>query len=380
MGERIGTVYMRVRLLDTPNNKRDINQFVAFPFALYQHCPQWVPPLVSDARRLLSWQHPYYAHSHADFYLVESEGQVLGRMALLENRRYNDYQKKKAAFFGYFDVVDDESAAHALFKTAFNWARARGLNEILGPRGLIGIDGSVLVEGFAHRPAMGIPYNYPYYDRLIRAAGFVKDTDYLSGYARADVIFPPRVYEIAEKIKAQRGFRIKSFTSRQELRAWVPRVMPVHQEAMGQLHTFYPPTEAEVRVVVNTLLTIADPHLIKLVMKGEEIVGFIIAYHDISAGLQRARGRLFPLGWWHILRERRRTRRLNVNGLGLLPAYRGLGANAMLYTELLRTVQQYHFEHVEVVQVNEANFASRSDMETLGADWYKRHRHYRLML
>ncbi len=179
-------------------------------------------------------------------------------------------------------------------------------------------------------------------------------------------------------MKEKRGYWIKTFASKAEIREWIPQAMRVHREAMSGLHSFYPPTEAETRAVINSLLVIVDPSLIKLVMKGDEIAGFLIAYHDVSAGLQKARGRLFPFGWFHILRDRRKTEWVNVNGLGLLPQYRGLGANAMLYTELRDTISSHGFKHIDVVQVNETNFNSRSDMETMGIEWYKRHRHYRM--
>jgi ribosomal protein S18 acetylase RimI-like enzyme len=124
---------------------------------------------------------------------------------------------------------------------------------------------------------------------------------------------------------------------------------------------------------------IVDPSLIKLVMKDDEIAGFLIAYHDVSAGLQKAGGRLFPFGWFHILRDRRKTDWVNINGLGLLPQYRGLGANAVLYTELRDTIAAHGFKHMDIVQVNETNFNSRSDMETMEIKWYKRHRHYKMI-
>lgn len=371
---------MHIRKLDT-TQKRERARFVDFAFDLYKGHPLWVPPLRNDAMSLMDRaKHPYYEHSDADFFVVEEEERVLGRVALLENRSYNTFHNRKAAFFGYFEVIEEIEAARLLLRQAIDWAKGRGLDTLIGPRGLIGIDGSVLVEGFEHRPALTIPYNYPYYDAFIKDSGFEKDTDYLSGYARGDHELPPRLYEIAAKVKEKRGFWIKSFASRGEIREWIPRAMAVHREAMSGLHSFYPPTENETRAVVNSLLTIIDPSLIKLVMKGDEIAGFIIAYHDVSAGLQKARGRLFPFGWFHVLRDRRVTDWVNVNGLGLLPQYRGLGANAMLYTELRDTINSHNFKHIDVVQVNEANFNSRSDMETMGITWYKRHRHYKMTL
>jgi GNAT superfamily N-acetyltransferase len=368
---------MRVRQLDT-ENKEDVRQFVEFPFDLYRDCPQWVPPLVSDSRDILNRnKHPFYEHSTAEFFVVEDKGRALGRISALENRNFNKYQKRKAAFFGYFEVVENQAAAQALLDAVAEWALARGLNEIIGPRGVIGIDGSVLVEGFEHRPALGIPYNYPYYDAFIKAAGYEKDTDYLSGYADlTTIVFSERVKRIMKKVKERRGYKVKSFSSRGELRRWVPEALKIHRKAMGGLHTYYPPTEAEVERVIGTIATIADPRMIKLVLKGDETVGFALAYPDISAGLQKARGRLWPLGWIPILLDRYRTKWVNVNGLGLLPEYQGLGANTMLYYEVYTTLINLGYEHVDMVQVNESNFASRSDMESLGATWYKRHRHY----
>ena len=371
---------MQIRKLDT-TRRAERARFVDFPFELYRDAPLWVPPLRGATLKILdARKHPFYEHSYADFYVAEQDGQVVGRVAMLENRHFNAYHQSKAAFFGYFETVEDIEVARALLRTAKEWTAAHGLDSILGPRGVMGIDGSVLVDGFEHRPAIGIPWNYPYYDAYIRDSGFEKDTDYLSGYARGNHEIPPRLYEIAARVKERRGFWIKTFKSRAEIREWIPRALEIHRQAMSGLHTYYPPTEAETREVIGSLLTIADPSLIKLVMKGDDIAGFILAYHDVSAGIQKARGRLFPFGWAYILWDRRKTEWCNVNGLGLLPQYRGLGANAMLYTELRDTIAAHGFKHIDTVQANETNFNSTSDHETLGVRWYKRHRHYKYAL
>jgi hypothetical protein len=351
---------------------------VEFPFTLYRESPQWVPPLLSSERAILNRRkHPFYDHSEADFFVITAGNNVLGRVAALENRSYNKFRNRRTAFFGYFECYDDREVSCLLLEAVFSWAKKRGLIDVIGPRGVIGIDGSILIEGFDHRPALAVPYNYPYYDTLIRFAGFKKLTDLLSGYLHVSREIPERIHKIAERVKERSGFWVKSFRTKSEIRRWIPKVMAVHRAAFSQTRSFYPPTEREVQNVINTVLTIIDPKLVKLVMKGEdEIAGFILAYGDVSAGLQKANGRLFPFGWFHILRERSQTNWLNINGLGMLPQYQGLGGNAVLYTELARTVKQSHFERVEVVQVDEANFNSRSDMETIGVEWHKRHRHY----
>lgn len=371
---------MRIRQLDT-NNKKDVWQFVNFPFELYRHCPQWVPPLVATAKGNLDRRkHPYYRHSSADFFVVESEGQTLGRMAMLNNRKYNDYRGSNTAFFGYFEVVEDIEVARALFDIALDWTKKNGLTNIIGPRGLIGVDGSVLVEGFEYRPALTMTYNYPYYDAFIKDAGFEKDADYLSGYRLVKTPLSERFYRIAEKVKKRGSFWVKTFRTKAELRQWVPKISEVHHQAFSQLHSYYPPSQAEMALIIDSLLTIADPQLIKVVMQGDNIVGFLFTYHDISEGLKKAQGRLWPLGWYHLMRDRNRTNWVNVSAVGLLPEYRGTGANALLYTELKKTIDQTNFQYAEMIQINEANINSRADMENIGVTWYKRHRHYRRSL
>jgi GNAT superfamily N-acetyltransferase len=305
----------------------------------------------------------------------------MGRLGVLNNRDYNDYRGSQTAFFAYFDALENHGAARALFDAAFDWARTQGLTEIIGPRGVNASDsGGILVEGFEHRPALGVPYNFPYYDALVRAAGFEKETDFLSGYVGAGYRVPERLYRIAALARRRRAFWIKSFRSRRELRAWVPRLVEAHRQAFGQNHTYYPPPSNEIEQLTNLLLRFADPNLIKVVMHEQDVVALILVYPDISAALQRARGRLWPLGWWFVLRERSRTQWANANGLGVSPKYQGLGADAILYTELAHVLEGSRFKYLDLVQADEANVKVQAEVDALGIAWYKRHRTYRRTL
>ncbi|GAB4414138.1 MAG: hypothetical protein Kow00123_27650 [Anaerolineales bacterium] len=369
---------MHIRQIDT-NNRQDVQRFIQFPFDLYRGCPQWVPPLASDARAVFNRKkHPFYRHSDADFFLAERDGRVVGRIAVLDHRLYNEYHNRRTAFFYLFECEDDAEAAQGLFAAACDWARARGLTEMKGPHGFLRSDGhGVLVEGFEHRPAMGIAYNYPYYDALIMGAGFQGYDDFLSGRIDRGHELPPRFFEIAETVRERRGFRIQSFRSKREMRRWVPIVGPVLQAAFADTDEFCPFTPEEFRQMVNQLILAARPDCVKLVMKGDKPVGFLFTFSDISAALQKTGGRLWPFGWIHILREFRRTDWANINGLGLLPEYQGMGANAVLYAELANTLMDSQFNHGDIVQVSEANLKSMGDMEAIGVKWYKRHRVYR---
>lgn len=372
---------MQVRQIDT-TSRRDVDRFVNLAFNLYADSPLWVPPLVSSVYAALDRRkHPFYQHSDADFFLAERDGHVVGRLAAMENRNYNAFHHSRSAYFGYFEVADDLIAAQALFDAAFDWARARGLEEMIGPRGVLGTDsGGILIEGFEHQPALGVPYNPPYYDAFITACGFEKDTDYISGHIPAAFELPARFFRVADKVMERRGYWIKHFQSKRELRRWVPRLVEAHRIAFSGSHTYYPPTPDELQMIIDTILTIADPSLLKLVMQEKEVVGFVFIYHDIAAGLKKAHGRLWPFGWFHILSDKRRTRLANGNGLGVLPAHQGLGANAVLYTELTKMLRASQFERLELVQIEERNMRSLAEMRNVKPEWYKVHRGYKRAL
>jgi GNAT superfamily N-acetyltransferase len=374
---------MQVRKLDTLR-RRDVRQFIRLPFQLYEDCPQWVPPLLPDMRLALDRQrYPFYRHSDADFYLVESEGQALARLVVFEHRPYNAFHENKTAFFYYFDAADDAQATDRLFAAAFDWARSRGLTEIYGPNGMLRSDGhGLLVEGFEHRPAIGIKYNYPYYEQLVQSAGLKKSHDYYSGYVNKQQDLPQRFYDVAERIKARRGYRVRALESRRELRSLAPVFYRVYERAFVQVWGYYPVDLVEIEAMIRRISLIADPRLIKIVLKGDDPVGFIIAYPDVSAAIQRIRGRLWPFGWIRLLVESRSTKWVNFNGVGVLPEYQGVGANTVLYTELAGTFKdgRFRFEHGDVVQVAETNAPSLGDLTAAGPALYKTHRVYHCVL
>ena len=369
---------MKVRKLET-DRRRDVSQFIQFPFDLYLSCPQWVPPLWSEMRQVMNRsKHPYYRHSEADFYVVESEGQTLARTMVMENRNYNNHHGRRTAFFFFFDTVNDVNACRLLFDAAFDWARARGLDVAVGPKGILpGGDGlGVLVEGFEFLPALSIAYNFDYYDSLLKQVGFSKETDYLSGYLPGDHQLSQRFFDIADRVKERRGFSIKTFKSNREALKVFHDIGRLYNSAFVNNWEFCPITDEELDVLAEHLKAIVNPQLAKLVLNGDKMVGFILAYPGISSAIQKTGGRIWPLGWITLLREFKRTRVGNVNGVGLLPEYQGVGANALLYTEIAKSIHQFGWERAEVVQVEEKNTKSLQDMSAIGVVWHKRHRVY----
>ena len=374
---------MEIKLIDTTST-RDVNQWVDFPYKLYHGHPYYVPMLKAGQRKLLDKSvHPFYQHSEADFFVVEEHGEVLARVCVMENTAYNSYQNENAAFIGFFDAAENIEAVRMLFRQVDIWASARGLDTIYGPKGLLGaFAGGVLVEGFQYRAALDVTYNYPYYDEFIKDSGYEAYRDTLSGHIhrKAEGNIPERVLRISERMAERGGFYARRFSSKDELRAIVPAIGDLHRRAFKEIPGYYPMTDAEFAWMADELIQIADPELITLVMKEDEVVGFVFAYPDISGGLQKANGSLFPFGWWHILRAYKTTDWVILNGVGILPEYQGRGANAVLYTELARTLTDSQFWHADLVQVGTENTRSMSDQLTFGAEWVKTHRVYKKRL
>ena len=369
-----------VHKVDT-GSRAQVHRFVELPFRLYKNHSQWVPPLLGDARLMLDRRrHPFYEHSDADFFLAIRDGRDVGRIAALENRRYNAHHGKRRAQFYLFDCFDDEEAAHQLFGRVFEWARERGLDEVVGPKGFSALDGyGMLVEGFEHRQMMTMMnYNYAYYPRLAEVAGFVKEVDFVSCYLDASTYhLPERIHRVADRVRQHGGLTVTRFTSKRALKAWAKRIGAAYNQAFTQNWEYYPLTEREIAFLVQNLTLVAQPRLIKIITHESEVVGFLFGFPDVSAALQRMRGHLFPLGILDLLRELRRTRWIAFNGGGILPEYQGRGGNALLYSEMEKTVREFGFLRADLTQIAETAVQMRRDLENIGARPYKNHRVYR---
>lgn len=369
---------MKIRQIDT-SNRGDARRFVEFPDALYRDCPQWVPLPLNEKLSQLNRQNGYFQHSEADFLVAEAGERLLGRICVMENRRYNRFHQARSAFFYLFDCIEDFSVAQALFEAAIEWSRDRGLERLVGPKGFVPFDGiGMLYRGFEHRPAMGVPYNYEYYNAFMERLGFAKEIDFTSFYVKADDFYlPERIKRVAEWAKKRRHLRVKTFSSKGELRRWIPALVETYNRIFVNNWEYVPVTETETEELADRMLPIVQPNHIKLILNQEdETVGFLLTFLDISRALQQTGGRLFPLGWIKLLLALRTTPWVNVNGMGILEEYRGLGGNAILYDEVVKTLRPDRFKHADLTQMAETVDYMLADMATVGAEPYKVHRVY----
>lgn len=372
---------MQIRELDT-EHRADRRAWEDLPARLYRCSAQWVPPLAGEARFAFDRRtNPFYAHSEAAFLGVFAGARLLGRMAVLDNSRYNAHHGRRTAFFTLFETVDDDEVVDLLFQGASDWAKRRGLSQLVGPRGFGALDGlGLLVQGHEYVPAMGIPYHLPYYERLLLGQGLRGIEDLHSGYMQRDGVIPERLHAVAARVMERRGLHVATFRHKRELRALIPAFRQLYNRSLALVADNIPLTEAEVAALAQRLLSIADPRLLKLVFRGDELVGFVFAYPDINTAIQRSGGRLWPLGWARLLAAQRTTRLVDINGMGISQEHQGLGGATILFSELIKTLVGSRFERAELVQIRADNERMQRELSSLPIQWAKVHRLYALDL
>ena len=363
-----------------PRDKSDLRRYLDLPYALYKNNPNWVPFLRTDVATMLNAdKHPFYEHSDAEFFIATRNGVDVARLAMLENKPYNMYHDKRQAQFYHFECVNDYDVAEAILARGFEWARARDLNQVVGPKGFGPFDGyGILVDGFEHRQMMVMMnYNPPYIPAFMEKMGFRKEVDFVSCYLPpAKFILPERVHRIAERAAKRSGLRVMRFRNKRELRAIGMQVGKVYNDIFINNWEYYPLSDRELKFHIDGILMVAVPSMIKIIMHDEDVVGFLFAFPDVSAAIQRSGGRLFPFGIVDLMLEMRRSSTVSLNGAGILPAFQGLGGNALLYAEMEKTIQENRFQHAELTQVAETAVQMRHDLENVGGVPYKNHRVY----
>jgi len=374
---------LSIEKVDT-SKKSQVRRFINVPFRLYKEVPQWVPPIRMDMFEALNRdKHPFYEHSTADFFIARRDGRDVGRIAVLENSNYNKHHGMHTGQFYFFECEDDSEAAAALFEQAFEWARARNLDKVIGPKGFSVFDGYGMLErGFEYRQMMNMMnYNFAYYLRLVEEAGFEKEVDFISHLVETkDFIMPERVHRIAERVQRRQNLHVVQFSNKQQLRDWAERIGVAYNNTFVNNWEYVPLTDREINFVLDNIMLVANPKLIKIIAHNDDVVGFAFGFPDVSEAMQRAKGKLLPFGILYIWNEMRRTRMMAGNGMGLLPEYQGRGGNALLYAEMEKTLTEFGFSHCELTQVAESAVQMRRDLETLGGDPYKNHRVFKKKL
>ena len=363
------------------NSRRELKQFVQLYYDLYRHCPQAVPYLYFDEMATLRHdKNPSFECCEADYFLALQDGKVVGRVAAIINRRANERWQRRQVRFGWFDFIDDINVSKALLQAVEQWGRERGMTEMAGPLGFIDTDREgMLVEGFDELSTMYVNYNYPYYPQHIeQMGGFSKDNDYLEYLVTVPEVVPEKFAKVSEMIRRRYNLRVHKFT-RQELLSggYGRKVFDLLNQTYKNLYGFSQLSQTQIDKLVDDYIKIADLNLVTAIMDGDEMVGFGITFPSFSRALQKTRdGRLWPFGWWQMLKilKWHKTDTVDLLLIGVLPEYRTKGANALIFDDLIRQFQRYGFKQAEAMPQMERNEAVRSQWQYLESRQHRRHR------
>ena len=367
------------------HSRRQIKEFVAFPFRLYADCPYFVPPLVSDEIATLDPRlNIAYEHLEAKRLLAYRGNQIVGRLAVAINQLANQTMGTKDVRFGWFDCIEDFSVAEALFKTAEAWAREKGMETCTGPLGFSPLDREgMLLEGFDCLPTFVTTYNYPYYNEFVARLGFEKQIDTVE-YTTEDMTknpYPPKLAALVERFKQRGHFHVVEFDTRKELMARVPEWFQLFDETYSDLEGYFPLTPAQRDLLIKRFIPTIPIDLVKLVVnRHDELVGFIVAMPSLSRAMQKAKGRLFPFGFYHIWRAIRSFRAIDFLMTGVRKSYRGRGVDLIMEYELIKTMAKLGVETTESNPELETNVRIRSKWKYFNSTLRRRRRIYRKVL
>ena len=368
-------------------NRQELQQFIQFYYDLYRGNDYAVPYLYMDEMATLRKdKNPSFECCDAAYFMAFKDGRMVGRVAAIINRRANERWDCRQVRFGWFDFEDDQEVSTALLKAVEDWGRSQGMTEIAGPMGFIDTDREgMLVEGFDELSTMYVNYNYPYYPQHMESMdGFDKANDWVELKVKVPEVVPDKFAKITEMVRKRYGLRVHKFTRKELIdEGWRRTIFDLLNETYKDLYGFSQLSDHQINTLVNGYIKIADLNLVTGVMDGDKLVGFGITFPSFSQAMQKTRdGRFLPFGWWHMLKVLKwhKTPLVDLLLIGVLPEYRSKGANALIFDDLIRWFQRYHFEWAITGPQMETNEGVLSQWQYLESFPIRRHRCYRKKL
>ncbi len=360
--------------------RKGLRTFIYLPEKIHANHPNWVPPIYMDERKYFNQnKNKAFSYCQTILLLAYRGEEVVGRIMGIINSRYNEYRKEKVARFGYLETWEDPKSIHALLSRVEDWARGMGMTRIVGPYGFSDQDPEgFLIEGFESRATIATYYNFEWLPKMVEAEGYTKDIDYYVYKVDIPKELPEFLTKIYERVQNRGNFEVVELKKRKDIKPWVRPALRLMNECYieSNIYGYTPLDEKEMDALAKRYLPILDPRFIKVATKNGEVVGFILGIPDLTEGIQKARGRLFPFGLIRILRAAKKTRQLDLLLGAVKDKYRGMGVDVLMGTKMLISAQEAGMDFWDSHHEMETNIRVRSGMERLGGKIYKRFRVY----
>lgn len=365
--------------------KKELKTFIRFNYELYKDNPYSVPDLYDDMVSTFTREkNPSFEFCEADYFLAyDANGKVVGRVAAIINQRSNEAWDTKNVRFGWIDFIDDTEVSKALLDTVAAWGKERGMTTMQGPMGFVDLDAEgLLIEGFDQLSTMATIYNYPYYQAHLEQYGLEKDNDWVEFKINIPDAIPDKMKRIADLISRKYGLHIKKLKDMKEVNEgnYGQKIFNLINDEYSHLYGYSRMSQKQIDQYVNMYLPILDLRMVTLIEDAEEnLVGVGVSMPSLSKALQRAKGKMFPFGWWHLLKALRfnRPKTLDLMLVAVKQEYQNKGVNSLLFTDLIPTYQALGFKDAESNPEMETNNKVQAQWEYFDTTQHKRRRAYK---
>ena len=369
-------------------SRRDLCKFIDFHNELYKGNPYHVPNLYFDEMNTFRKdKNPAFDFCEAEYFMAYRDGKAVGRVAAIINHSANKKWERESVRFGWIDFVDDIEVSKALLKAVEDYGKSKGMKEIVGPLGFTDMDPEgMLLYGYDQLGTQATAYNYPYYpEHMDRMGGWEKDNDYVEYKLYVPEEMPEKYATIAKMIQKRYNLQVKKL-KRNEIygeNGYGKKIFNVVNETFKDLYGYSKLTDRQIEQYVKMYLPMADLDLITIIedwnTPDHKVVGVGISIPSLARALQKCGGKLFPFGWWHILRALKfhKTEVVDLLLVGVLPEYRQKGANALLFYDLIPHYQRLGFKWGETHVEMETNMKVQGQWQYLNREIHKRRRCYK---
>lgn len=361
--------------------KSELKRFIRFNYEFYKDNPYSVPDLYDDMLNTFSpKKNAAFEFCEADYFLALRDGKIVGRVAAIINRRANETWNRKTVRFGWIDFINDMEVSTALIDTVKQWGKERGMTEIEGPLGFTDMDAEgMLVEGFDQLSTMATIYNYPYYPQHMERLGLSKSADWVEMKIYVPDAIPEKHRRISDIIAKRYNLHIRKLKSKKEVRqsGVAHDIFRLINDAYTPLFGYSRMTERQIDQYVKMYVPVLDLRMVSIVENEQnEIVAVGISMASLSRALQKAKGRLLPFGWYHLLKALmwKRPKVLDLLLVAVRPDYQGKGVNALLFTDLIPVYKELGFEYAESNPELEMNEKVQNQWQYFKTEQHKRRR------
>ena len=353
------TIKFRTKMIELKkvSSKKELKEFIKFPFELFKGCEYWVPPLNDAEMSILDKdQNPAFEHCDAEYWLAYKDGKLAGRIAGIINHTANKRWGKKVRF-GWIDFIEDIEVAKALLKAVEDWGKEKGMEGITGPMGFNDMDNEgMLVEGFDKLPTIANIYNYAYYPKFLEELGYVRQEDWLQYRFNASQPVPEKMERVNKMIAEKYKLKVLTFKKSKDILPYARSLFHTLNESFAGLYGYSELTENEITKLIKDYFSFINPEFVCIVAdENNEVVGFGISMPTLSKAFQKANGSLWPFGWFHLLRALHNTDDIDLYLNGVRPDWQKRGVHSLYYCELNKAYIRNGVKHAISNQQLESN-------------------------